>query len=165
MREWFVASSIVGYERKAANRLSSFETFLPEAKAPRHYLGEVKDYVSRALFPGYFFLRCDPELRPIRYAEYRGLVGFGGSGVGEPIAIEQVAIDELRMQVDECGVLRLADFRPGDAVEIQEQGNFWLRRGLYECKTGQDRVIVLLNAVTPFRVEVPRAALRAVSPS
>lgn len=140
---------------------SHFETCLPEMQKARYYLEALKDYIPRAMFPGYFFLRCEPELRPLRHGDYRGLVGFGGAGVGEPIPIEVEAIEELRAQIDGQGILRLPELKPGSEVEICE-GTFWGRRGLYECKSGDDYVMVLLNTVTRFQVEVHRAALRAV---
>ncbi len=162
---WFVAASIVGRERQAASRLESrFEIFLPVRQIPRYtYLEKFKDFYPRALFPGYFFVNCDPDLRMPRYAEYRGLVGLGGAGIGEPIPIETKAVEELRSQLDPQGIWRLPVLKAGDTVEIRDHDSlFWGMRGLYECKSGDECVTVLLNAVTQFRVQVSRFALRAV---
>lgn len=159
-----MAASIVGKERNAAARLDSrFEIFLPIQQVPRYtYLGKFKDFYPRALFPGYFFVHCEPELRPLKHCEYRGLVGFGGAGVGEPLPMHPMAIDELRAIADKEGTIRLPELTPGVAVEIQEKGHYWGKRGLYLCKSGEDRVIILLDSLTKFEVKVLRSAVKLV---
>lgn len=160
-KSWFVASTIVGREREAEAQLSRFETFLPLTLVTRT-VGLRTDELKQALFPGYFFLHCPIEHRPLKRNHFRGLVGVNGPGIGQPLTVEPKAVEELMGVVDAHRVFRLAELKSGTPVEIVGVESFWGRRGLYECKRGADRVIVLLSALVPFRVEVNRRQVREI---
>jgi len=158
---WFVASTIVGREREAEAQLSKLETFLPLTRITRMVCLRA-DRLKQALFPGYFFVRCDLDHRPLKHRHFRGLVGLSGPGIGEPLIVEPEAIDELMTAVDAHRIFHLPELQPGTPVEITGgPETYWGRRGLYECNRGTERVVVLLNALIPFRVELSRTDIRA----
>lgn len=161
-QSWFVASTIVGREREGEAQLSRFQTFLPLYHVTRTVVFRT-DRLKQALFPGYFFLRCHIDHRPLKRNYFRGLVGLNGPGIGEPLMVESAAIDELMSVVDEHRIYRAPALKPGTEVEILGGDTFWGKRGLYECSRGEDRVIVLLSALVPFRVEVNRNQVREVA--
>lgn len=159
-QSWFVAATIVGREREAEARLSRFETFLPLTRVNRIVCRRT-DQLEQALFPGYFFVRCQLERRPLKRDHFRGLVGLGGPGIGEPLTVDPEAVSELMSLVDARRVFRQPELKPGTPVEITGgPESYWGRRGLYECRRSDERVIVLLTALVPFRVELSRAEIR-----
>jgi len=143
MINWFAARTIVGREAKVAARLTRFETFLPISLEPYYLFGKRKDRLS-PLFPGYFFLRCDPELRPTRRDDFWGLLGAEGTGIGEPLSLADAIIDELRGRLNQEGVIVLPQFEIGDTVQVTD-GPLVDRVGLYQGQSTPERAVILLT--------------------
>jgi transcriptional antiterminator RfaH len=160
VENWYAARTIVGREARAAARLTRYETFLPLTLSVYSLFGRRKER-QFPLFPGYFFLRCEPDLRPTRRDEFWGLLGSERPGIGEPLAIDEEIIQELRGAMD-GGYIRLPErFQAGQRVEITD-GAFIYRTGLYQGQTAQERAVILLSIVGGFQgsVEVPVSAVR-----
>jgi transcriptional antiterminator RfaH len=79
-----------------------------------------------------------------------------------PVAIPTEIIEEIRTREDDGGYVVLGGgctFRRGDRVQITE-GPFLAAAGLFECQSGEDRVIILLDLLgRRVKANVP---LRAV---
>jgi transcription antitermination factor NusG len=164
MENWYAAKTLVGREIPTVARLSRYETFLPIIPDTYWLFGNRKERLS-PLFPGYFFLRCEPELRPTRRDDFWGLLGAEGPGIGEPLPIDDEIILGLRGR-ERNGVIQLPELEIGQQVEVVEDGPLFGRTGLYHGMAGSERVIILIQWFgRDCPTQVSRAALRAVTPS
>jgi transcriptional antiterminator RfaH len=108
----------------------------------------------RPLFPTYLFVRFALEqLRTIRYT--RGVakvVSFGP----EPQEVGEDIIAAVRERMDEEGIVELirppANWKPGDRILIGEGPFEGLEAIFLEELPDRDRVVLLLDAVSSFRV-------------
>lgn len=143
-------------------RNQGFEAFRPRTREQRTRNGR-RSVIVESMFPRYLFVQLaagGQDWGPIRST--RGAVGLVRSGQ-EAAVVPAEVIAELRRRCDEDGIVRLAgafDYRPNESVEIID-GPCAGYRGLFQARTGAERVAVLLTLLNhQRRVEVAEAAIR-----
>ena len=160
---WYVLRTEPRAEYLAANelRLDSIEVFLPLVEGPHKRMG----HHDTPLFPGYLFLRCDPNANgwpTLRQAHHiMGWIKFGG----EVPAIPDEAITELSHRIEtmnqEGGLWRR--FRVGERVRIVSKSLETLAEVVEDSTSPRARVKVLLSFMGRLVMgEVPWADLQPV---
>ncbi len=116
------------------------------------------------MFPRYLFIRLDKvhdNWAPIRSTfGVSKLVRFGS----EPTPVPDSLVAAIRDQDDDDGIQDrpLHEFKRGQRVRIEE-GPFMGYEGIFQAKTGRERVIVLLKIVGKHaRATIEMSALGAV---
>ena len=159
---WYAIYTKPKREEMVAGSLTQagIEVYNPKMKARKYMRGGYRDVVE-PLFPCYVFARFNPEasLWMIRYT--RGVKKVVSStDTPWPVAVE--LIDLIRSREDDNGIITLKydAYRVGDAVKVAN-GPFAGLTGIFERPMkGNERVMLLLNAVTyQARVVVERASL------
>lgn len=158
---WYVVQTKPRSEAQAEEHLrrQSFETYLPwltHAKRRRGRWTQVTD----PLFPGYLFLRADPETQDLSTVRStRGVVGLVRFGGGPPTPVPDALIDALRAMEDpEAGVHRAdgSGLKTGDEVVVLDGALAGLR-GIYQAASGEERAIILaemLGKLSRIQVDV-----------
>ncbi len=153
--KWYLVKTKPLNENKVFARLSEagFDSIFPRIrkKTRRKVHPEV-----RPLFPTYLFVRFAIEqLQTIRYT--RGvarIVSFGP----EPQEVGEDIISAVRQRMDEEGIVALvrppANWKPGDRIRIGEGPFEGLEAIFLEEMPDRDRVVLLLEAVSSFRVMI-----------
>ena len=161
---WYILRTEPRAEYLAAAELGSdgYEMFFPRVTSPNHRVG----HEDLPLFPGYLFLRCDPESGgwPAFRQRHRvsGWVRFGGV---IPTMPDEV-ICELQRRVESInsgkgGLWRR--FLPGETVRVVSHGVEGLGEVIQEAKTPQARARVLLQFMGQLvQAQVPWSDLRPV---
>lgn len=120
---WFVVSTNVNREQTAEINLmrQGFEVFAPQFEKKRCHARRV-DTVLRPLFPGYIFVKFNPETTPWR--SINGTIGVRylltlGS---RPQEIKEAFVSGLRLQLNDNGIIEYTPpaLSPGDTVEVME---------------------------------------------
>lgn len=146
-QRWYVVNARPGREAIARDNLrrQGYFVFLPATKKAVRHARKVT-YKEAAYFPGYLFVRLDPNVD--RWMPIESTVGVlrlvkAGS---RPIAAPDDLIDALRSRADEVGVLQppRQTFTQGQAVRIS-QGPFSDQIAVVERLSGHERVKVLLE--------------------
>ena len=142
---WYAARTEPRAEYQAASQLSrdGFEIFFPRVKTPHPRIG----HTDMPLFPGYLFLRCDPEggSWPLFRPGHRilGWVKFGS----EVASLPDAEVSELMARVESInrqgGLWRR--YRPGEWVRVLSHGMATVAEVVEESKSPQGRVKVLLE--------------------
>jgi transcriptional antiterminator RfaH len=161
---WFVVQTKAYQEKVAAARVArlDLEVFLPRIREEQSVCSVVR-MVTKALFPGYFFIRFCPleSLEAVRYTQ--GVLRVvGSSRFPIPVASEILAGIQQHIQPDGFIRLQVNRFQPGDKVTI-EQGPFegWIGEVQREQDDGK-RVMILLEAIQQARLLVDKGWLSAV---
>ncbi len=143
-------------------RNQGFETFRPRTRERRTRNGR-RRVIVESMFPRYLFVQLatgGQDWGPIRST--RGAVGLVRHGQDAAIVPEAV-IEELRRRCDDDGIVQVAgsiDYRRDESVEIID-GPCAGYRGLFQARTGAERVAVLLTLLNhERRVEVAETAIR-----
>ena len=162
-RSWYVLRVEPRAEYLAAAELGrdQFEIFFPRVNSPHHRIGRP----DTPLFPGYLFLRCDPQAGgwPTFRLAHRvaGWVSFGG--VIPPIP-DDVMIQLARRvaEINEAkGLWRR--FRQGETVQVVSNSIQGLAQVVEEAKSPQARAKVLLEFMGRMvQAQVPWGHLRAI---
>ena len=147
MQAWYTVHTKARQERLAAEHLDRqhYRSYLPLVRQHRRRRG-VWQQVTEPLFPGYLFVRLDPErdnTAPIRSTRgVIGLVRFGGRIPPVPDGlIEQL----LATRTDPDGALSQEHlFQAGDRVEIAS-GPLAGLHAIFLAPTGQQRARLLLD--------------------
>jgi transcriptional antiterminator RfaH len=147
MKRWYAVQSRPRSELEAAANLSrqGFEVYLPRHRRTRSHARR-RDLVSYPLFPGYLFVRFDA----LRDAWRSAASTFGVSRLvgppDAPLPIPDPVIDHIRSREDPEGfvVAATSELRPGDQVCVAS-GPFAEMRGIFEAKTGEERIRILLS--------------------
>jgi transcriptional antiterminator RfaH len=163
---WFVVQTQPNAEAKAKRHLSNqgFMTYLPlYSRRVRH--ARRNEIVLRPLFPGYLFVRLDPELH--RWRSINGTIGVRQIlADGEtPRYLPDRIIEEIKSREDETGAIKLLPpvFTAGQAVRLTG-GAFADVSGLFEEARDENRVILLLSLLgRKVRVEVPAVEVTAAA--
>ncbi len=165
MNRWYVAQTIPHAEEKASYHLrrQDFRVYLPYYRKRRRHARRT-DWVNRALFPSYLFIKMDPEWTQWRCINstvgIRRLVSQGE----RPAPVPRGVVEQIIAREDEAGLVRmdrLRPFRAGEPLQIAT-GAFRDRVGLFECLSDDDRVTVLLDLLgREVRVRVPLANVEA----
>ncbi len=153
--KWYLVKTKPLNENKVFTRLdeAGFESIFPRIRK-KSRKREHPDI--RPLFPTYLFVRFALEqLRTIRYT--RGVakvVSFGP----EPQEVGDDIISAVRERMDEEGIVTLvrppANWKPGDRLRIGEGPFEGLEAIFLEELPDRDRVVLLLDAVSSFRVTI-----------
>jgi transcriptional antiterminator RfaH len=139
------------------------ETYYPQLKRQKT-IRRVKRWVTRPLFPRYFFCRLDltKNYRGARYApQVLDVVSFGE----HPTVVDEAIIHQLKNWAGEAvDVLTLGpNYRPGDRVEITEGPLRGLEAIFQQELNDRDRVaILLLTLAHPTRAIVSRSVLNPI---
>ncbi len=147
MERWYAVHTKARQEQLASEHLErqGFNVYLPLMRAARRRRGRWKSLVE-PMFPGYLFVKIDihdQDVSPIRSTcGVIRMVRFGEQLQPVPESIVKALSD---CQPDrESPIDPSALFRPGDEVTIVE-GPFTGLRAIFEAKTGEERVCILLD--------------------
>lgn len=163
---WYVIRTQSNKETQALVHLNNqgYEAYLPRYKKQRRHARKT-EMVLRPLFPGYLFVRLDPERQMWRAINSTvgvlGLVQFGTDLACVPDGIVEGIVE----REDAEGVVRMAppDLKPGDSVRIRE-GAMEDHIGILAEIGDEQRVTLLLNMLgREVRVRVPLEGLARVS--
>ena len=159
---WYVARTEPRAEALAACELGreGYETFLPRVRNPQSGIGNSHSI----LFPGYLFLRFDPELGgwPFFRQSHRilGWLRFGG----EVPCLPDNVVAEIKERIEQInldGGLRQR-FQPGDEVRLTSESLHCLAQ-VVEDKKPDTRVKVLLRFMGRLvSTQVPREDLQLI---
>jgi transcriptional antiterminator RfaH len=164
MASWFVVRTQSRAEEKALRHLSNqgFIAYLPRyRRRVRH--ARRNEIVLRPLFPGYLFVRLDPDR--CRWRSINGTVGVHEilTNGDIPLAVPDRIIDEIKAREDETGAVKLVppSFVRGQAVRLLE-GPLADISGLFEEMRDENRVVLLVSLLgRKVRMQVPAAAVAA----
>ena len=155
--KWYLVKTKPRNENKVFTRLdeAGFDSIFPTIRKK----SRKKEHPDiRPLFPTYLFVRFALEqLRTIRYT--RGVakvISFGA----EPQEVGEEIIAAVRERMDEEGIVTLVnppdDWKPGDRIRIGEGPFAGLEAIFLEKLPDRDRVVLLLEAVSSFRVTIDK---------
>lgn len=153
MEQWYVAQTQFAQEKRAEQHLQNqgVDCFLPLYTAQVMKGGALKPVAAQALFPGYLFVRFDPEvIHTTTIKSTRGissLVSFGGLPAPLP--------DEVVMKLRSHDCLSPTPEGPvdGDRVEILH-GAYEGLEAVWLEKDGMKRAMLLLTIMNR-EVRVP----------
>lgn len=147
MKNWYLVYTKPRGERLAKEHLErqGYKIYLPLVSVRRRYKERTRRKIE-PLFPRYLFIHLSDttdDWGPIRSTiGVSSLVHFGNM----PAKIPNLLIERIRLREDSEGLhdLNLKEFHKGDPVRIAE-GPFEGFEGIFHCKSGKDRVIILLK--------------------
>ena len=155
--KWYLVKTKPRNETKVFTRLveAGYESLYPRVRK-KSRRKESPDI--RPLFPSYLFVRFVLEqLRTVRYT--RGVarvVSFGP----EPQEVGDDIISAVRERMDEEGIVALvqrpANWKRGDRIRIGEGPFAGLEAIFLEELPDRDRVVLLLEAVSSFRITIDK---------
>lgn len=158
--KWYLVKTKPQNEPRVNARLieAGYETLFPRMLKKDRRTGQK---VPRPFFPTYLFVRFDLEqIRTIRYT--RGVakvVSFGP----EPAEVAPDIIDAVRGRMDEHGFVSLvsapAAWKPGERIRIGEGPFAGIEAIFLEELPDTERVVLLLDAVSGFKVTIHREAI------
>jgi transcriptional antiterminator RfaH len=160
MLRWYVIHTKWAGETVAESNLQrqGYEVYLPRLAQTVRRRGRLQERIV-PLFPRYLFLRLhegSQVLGPVRSTTgVTNVVRFGSSYATVPEQLIQV----LQARADpETGLHRMpapALPAPGSTIKIAD-GPFDGLEGVFECESGEDRAVVLLNMLgRNTRVQIP----------
>jgi transcription elongation factor/antiterminator RfaH len=157
---WYLIKTKPLNENKVNTRLTGagFETLYPRM-FKRNRRKRSTDI--RPLFPTYLFVRFPlDDIQTIRYT--RGvarIVSFGS----EPQTVGEEIIQAIQARMDGSGVVQLVAspirLKPGQKIRIEEGPFEGFEAVFVEELPDRERVVLLLEAVSSFRVTLPKDAL------
>lgn len=146
---WFLLTTKPKSERRAVENLSSqnVEVYFPKVKKLKKRQGN-KVILEEALFPNYIFVKLDNEkdnFNAIRSTRGVGnFVRFGlNYGKVSTKFISQLSSD-LNNKSELTNLETLTNLSKGDELVISK-GPLTGLKGIYQCKDGLERSILLLN--------------------
>ena len=142
---WYVIHTEPRAEYVAARELyrDGYEVYFPSVKATNTHSGRA----NMPLFPGYMFLKCDPQLagwpsfRPGHRVSH--WVNFGG--VVPSISDEDVSALEQRVESIESSSGMWQRFRPGESVWVNTPNMEGLAKVIKEAKSPDAKAKVLMQ--------------------
>jgi len=155
----------MGRETQARQQfvLQGFTVYLPlEMRLRKH--ARRQDKVARAYFSGYLFLGLSPDERQwTRIRSTREAIEPVHFGAFYPPVPEQVIAALKGLEGDDgyicAGDDALVSFKSGDRVVVSD-GQFSGVEGVFVCKNGQERAMVLLGMLQrQVKAEVSLASL------
>ncbi len=159
--KWYLVKTKALNETRVHTRLTGagYEVLFPKIrrKSKRHRgLFEL-----RPLFPTYLFVRFDSdELKTIKYTHgVARVICFGM----EPNEVGEEIIAAVRARMNEEGIVTLEDRKitrsPGQRVKIGEGPFAGLDAIFIEELPDRERVVLLLDAVSSYRLTIEKDAL------
>lgn len=124
----------------------NYHVYLPRLQTRKRRSGKWVEVVE-ALFPGYLFIRLDPQMQstaPVRST--RGTVGLLRFG-GQPARVPEEIIAAIRQHEDTAtGIHRdnCPPFKQGEAIKLVE-GPLTGMEGIFSQQDGKERAIILLE--------------------
>lgn len=145
--KWFVAQTLPRKEEVACQNLTrqSFHSFLPRYKATRRHARKRYE-VMAPLFPGYIFIRFNPDDAPWR--SINGTLGVQrlvGPRLTRPVAMPASAIDNIMARCRNGIMVSLVDCLEPGAIMRVTCGPFADQLVTIESLDGDERVRVLLK--------------------
>lgn len=162
MKHWYAVHCKPREDARAELHLDNqgYEVFRPKQRLRRRRGGRMVALVD-SLFPRYLFIRLDnvhENWAPIRST--RGVAGLVRWGSQVPVVPEPV-VETLRARIGEdgCVVPLDAEYRKGERLRIEE-GPLAGLEGVFHARSGEDRVILLLEIMRRAqRMVLPEAAV------
>jgi transcriptional antiterminator RfaH len=158
--KWYLVKTKPLNEPKIYTRLTEagFETLYPKILKKVKGKGRVD---VRPFFPTYLFVRFAIEqFRTIRYT--RGVarvVSFGP----EPQEVDPEIIETVRGRMDGSGIVTLVkppvEWKPGEKIKIGDGPFAGLDAIFVEVLPDRERVVLLLEAVSSFRVTLNKEVI------
>jgi len=158
--KWYLVKTKPLNESRIYTRLTEagFEAIYP--KILKKVRGKSR-FDVRPLFPTYLFVRFAVErLRTVRYT--RGVarvVSFGP----DPQEVDTEIVEAVRNRMDESGIVTLVkptvEWKSGEKIKIGEGPFAGLDAIFVEALPDRERVVLLLEAVSSFRVILKKDAL------
>ncbi|VAW88004.1 Transcriptional activator RfaH [hydrothermal vent metagenome] len=147
MHQWYVVQTKPRKELVAVENLErqGYTAYCPQISNARHRRKRWQP-VTEALFPRYLFVHLNREVDnfgPIRSTlGVLNMVRFGDT----PAIIQHHVIDGIKRQEQHLmeHVSNHPKWKQGDSIEIVN-GPFAGMKGLFESKSGEERVIILLQ--------------------
>ena len=164
-RNWYLVYTKPQQESLAAVNLENqgYQIYVPMIRNARRKLGR-RIIRIEPMFPRYLFIYLDTQTdnwAPIRSTiGVSGLVKFGP--YPSPVSDQLIALIKQRDDSEGVQDIPLYEFTPGQQVRIEE-GPFEGYEGLLLAKTGQERVVVLLDIVG--KQAKARVKISALGPS
>lgn len=148
MQKWYAVMAKPRKEYASTSFLAQagIETYFPEVN--EYFSVKGRQDVRRAgLFPGYFFAKFDydEQYRMVSYCRgVRRIVTFGQT----PAEVEPGLLDDIRRKLGQHDMNPIATLRHGETVRISH-GPLAGVEGIFDsCLSGQERVVVLLRALS-----------------
>lgn len=158
--KWYLVKTKPLNENKVNTRLTGagYETLYPRILKRNR---RTRSTDARPLFPTYLFVRFSlDDLRTIRYT--RGVarvVSFGA----EPVEVGEEIIGTVHARMDDSGFVQLIvsapSLKPGQKIRIEEGPFEGFEAVFLEELPDRERVVLLLEAVSSFRVTLPKDAI------
>lgn len=159
MKHWYVVHTHANAEQKARSHLirQGIEVYLPQYNRRISHARKV-DWCPRPLFPRYLFVELDLDADAWRKIHSTVGVQYMICRDERPAAIPEGIVDEIRSTENAAGRVspgKRIDLNCGDVVQITS-GAMTDQIGLFECRTADERVVVLLNLLgREVRTTVP----------
>ena len=163
--KWYVVRTEPSAEYQAASELTreGYEIFFPTVKSPHNRLG----HPDTPLFPGYLFLRHDPEtsdwpsFRPAH--RIAGWVRF--DGVIPSVSDDVIADLEQRVAGIYASTGLWRRYRRGEAVQVVSGHLESIGEVVEEAKTPEARALVLLQFMGRLvQARIPWSDLQPITP-
>jgi len=156
-RTWYLVKTKPQNEHRVDARLTGagYETLFPKIRKRNR---RTKVIETRPLFPTYLFVRFPYEhTKTIRYTHgVARVVSFGA----DPQEVGEEIIEAVRARMDGEGIVTLlrrpVEWTPGQRVRIGEGPLEGLDAIFLEEIPDRDRVVLLLDAVSAYKVTVPK---------
>jgi transcriptional antiterminator RfaH len=158
---WYLVKTKALNENRVFTRLAGagYEVLFPRyQKKSRRHRGVLE---TRPLFPTYLFVRFDPdELKTIKYTHgVARVITFGL----EPQEVGEEIISAVRARMDDEGMVTLetktVSMSPGQRVKIGEGPFAGLDAIFLEELPDRERVVLLLDAVSSYRLTIEKQSL------
>jgi transcriptional antiterminator RfaH len=144
---WYVAQTLPHKEELASRNLArqNFQSFLPRYRATRRHARKRYDVLA-PLFPGYIFIRFDPDNAPWRSINgTQGIRRLVGPQLTRPLPMPASAIDNLMARCRNGIMLSLFDGLEPGTISRVTSGPFANQLVTIEAHEADERVRVLLN--------------------
>ena len=159
MKRWYVVHTQANGEQKARHHLErqGFNVYLPLYSRRISHARKVS-WCPRPLFPRYLFVSLDLELEPWRKIMSTIGVSYLICHEEKPAPVPDGIVEEIRQAENAAGQVspgKRMKLRNGDTVQITA-GAMADHVGLFECRTDDERVVVLLELLgRKVRTTVP----------
>ncbi|WP_290650284.1 transcription/translation regulatory transformer protein RfaH [Aquisalimonas sp.] len=151
MKHWYALQCKAKEDARAEEHLNNqgYHVFRPMLRQRRRRGGRMVT-VTESLFPRYLFLELDDvdeNWAPIRSTRgVLGLVRFGAHPVPVPPTVIQALHEQLDPESGYVELTRTTDYARRERVRITE-GPFAGHEGLFLARTGEERVVILLEVM------------------
>ncbi len=146
---WFVLTTKPKSEQRAVENLTSqgIEVYLPKVKQLKKRQGK-KVVLEEALFPNYIFAKLNTQKSNFNaLRSTRGVSNFVRFGLNyAKVTNEFISklTTDLNNQFEQTNIKTLTQVSKGEKIVVSE-GPLSGLKGIYQCKDGLERSILLLN--------------------